>query len=172
MDDNKSSLFKPDLQKKLDGLLSIYDHSAYHLSEYFFDVRSQIDYDVEKLAYCREDPSDETTNLVYDMREEFLRVLKHEEERTLKQLPAKSRPAKEEYATLAQKVDQFEASPGCADQYAQLALKILDEKNQLASRLFGGQTIFYLSSTQEDSLGNLIHLTCDRLSKDEINCVR
>ena len=80
MSDIDNSALTKDIQKRLTELFSVHDNQALHVSELFFEIRNNIDYDVEKLIYDRATCSPDETVAVKanEIRDEFFRVLKYQ----------------------------------------------------------------------------------------------
>ena len=178
MDDYVLKLHE-DLRKRLDRLCWMHNEPALHMSEYFAELRRQVDFDAEQLISeiqsvkydSWEVPKDSDVN---ETRLEFIRILNELEKRTGHQ-PKPETVSSKAYLSLEQRVDAFKDSSSSLDDleetYVQLAQEIIDETNQLEKRILGEQTIIYWLHEDEIELGSLVYLSDVFLNRQKIECL-
>ena len=186
MEDDLKLRMNQDLQNKLDRLCLMKLQPALYLSHKFDDIISKIDYDAELLMNelgSREKPvkNEPTTLQVNEARCELIRILKIVAENLRAQLlENESKEIDQDFVALQEKIELFQGTPFSSgddindleDSYVQLLLEVTKMSDFQESRIFGGQTIFYLSSNGENKFGCLFHLADVYFTKEQIEYLR
>ena len=185
MENDQKAKMDDDLRRKLDRLCSMKLQPALHLSQRFDSIISSIDFDAESildaLGNDAKKPGKQRQTLSKtneDSRFEFIRILKLLET----SLHARLLPNEvgKDFTELEDRVKEFgKMSVGrdgginqLEDAYIQLVLEITEMMKAEEIKIFGNQTIFYLSSDQRNRLGDLYHFTGVFLTDEQIECAR
>ena len=186
MEDDLKSRMVRDLKNKFESLCLMKMQPQLHLSERMNEITNRIDYDAELLIAELEANTEPTENAptslqINEARCELVRILKIVAENLhLRLLENASNELESAFVSLQERVDEFESTPftpedeinDLEDSYVKLVLDITEMANSVENRIFGGQSIFYLSSTEENKLGRLFHLTDIFLTADQKEYLR
>ena len=118
-------------------------------------------------------------DVINSFREGYLHILKTREDSILENLSANEKIGQGDFSDLKQKVDEFlnksyESSSinEAEDDYTRLALMIMDEIRQLEREALGLQTFFYWPSKVENSFGQLVHISDEYFTPEEIEFLK
>ena len=163
------SKLQADLRTKLDRLCWTHNEPALHVAEHFAELRSQVDYDAERVLNeiqpNRNEKVDSKEMAKVDrVRVEFIRILQELEKRIGERL-SNTKPRAhsiEVYVSMQQRVNAFlddssRSLEDLDDLYIQLAREIIAEIDRIEKSYFGEQTIIFLPSKGKNRLGSLVY---------------
>ena len=170
-----------DLDSKFAQLKSLYHHPRLFLTEFFYDLRNEIDYAAEKQLSLLTHQETTVANEINQTRMMLIQELTKHENTALEKLTA---PRGEEdmtkFETFEQRISKFNpehTKPDLSefeDEYEELVIDLLDEVKERERQLLSNQTFIYFPSTGEwrKSCGLLVHLPDDFLTRVEIQALR
>ena len=171
-----------DLREKIDNLCYIYDNPHLFVTDYAIRLRNEIDLDAERIlnenSSDEEDSKNEKENAeINKIRTEYIRIVNEFELSLHDQMPAIVNTSALEYASLIDSVDMFERNKdetiAAEDSYTEMALKIINETNELERLLLGNQTMKYVrQQSLTYCIGFLIYLPENHLTKYELECLK
>ena len=103
---NQEMSLPDDLETRLEDLCWIHDHSALYLSDFFFELRNQIDIDTEEHLQALNESITKNIEMsrvhANNVRSEFIRLLKKIEDELLRKVSASTEASKSQssYGTL------------------------------------------------------------------------
>ena len=139
---------REDLERKLESLRWANDNPLFFVLEHFFELRNNIDIEAETLINDIRDA--ERIDKINETRFEFLRILKENEDATLKQFKisklSESSSSSESLEALEKRFKFFKDSltreddvDEIEDAYVELALDLMKERDNVEKRLLGEQ---------------------------------
>lgn len=182
------SALADDLELKFKDLCLIYECPELFLSEYFSELKNQIDINAEqKLQELGandlnqpESPQASAEEVVKlnSLRNAFIRILDERREELMNRLPVPAAiTSNRVYTALGTKIERFRKSlkeDGNIDEkneaYISLAREIFDKSSQLEAQLFHNQTIGYVKTKRK--LGQLIYVQTRHLNLIELEALK